>query len=87
MLIALNFSVKVKKRIKDASNFARASLVAQTVKNPLSIVGDLSSIAGLGRPPGGGHGKPLQYSRLENPHGQRSLEGHSPWGHKRVRYN
>ena len=21
------------------------------------------------------------------PHGQRSLEGYSPWGHKRVRYN
>ena len=34
MLIALNFSVKVKKRIKDASNFARASLVAQIAKNP-----------------------------------------------------
>ena len=24
--------------------------------------------------PGGGHGNPLQYSCLENPHGQRSLE-------------
>ena len=34
---------------------------------------DLSSIPGLGRFPGGGHGKPLQYSYLENPHGQRSL--------------
>ena len=28
----------------------------------------------LGRSPGGGHGNPLQYSYLENPHGQRSLE-------------
>ena len=28
---------------------------------------------------GGGHGKPLQYSCLENPHGQRSLVGYSPW--------
>ena len=26
--------------------------------------------------PGEGHGNPLQYSCLENPHGQRSLEGH-----------
>ena len=43
-------------------------------------VGDLGSIPGLGRAPGGGHGKPLQYSCLENPHGQRSLAGHSPWG-------
>ena len=37
--------------------------------------GDLGSIPGLGRPPGGGHGNPLQYSCLENPHGQRSLAG------------
>ena len=29
--------------------------------------GDLSSIPGLGRAPGGGHGNPLQYSCLENP--------------------
>ena len=26
---------------------------------------------------------PLQYSFLENPHGQRSLEGYSPWDHKK----
>ena len=44
--------------------------------------GDLASIPGLGRSPRGGHGNPLQYSCLENPHGQRSLEGYSPWGHK-----
>ena len=29
--------------------------------------GDESSIPGLGRSPGGGHGHPLQYSCLENP--------------------
>ena len=34
-------------------------------------VGDLGSITGLGRFPGGGHGNPLQYSCLENPHGWR----------------
>ena len=44
--------------------------------------GDLGSIPGLGRPPGRGHGNPLQYSCLENPHGQRSLVGYSPWGHE-----
>jgi len=33
-------------------------------------VGDLGSIPGLGSFPGGGHGNPLQYSCLENPHGQ-----------------
>ena len=46
--------------------------------------GDLGSIPGLGRLPGGGHGNPLQYSCLENPHGQRSLAGYSPWGHKEL---
>ena len=45
-------------------------------------VGDLGSIPGLGRSPGGGHGNPLQYSCLENPHGQRSLVGYSPRGYK-----
>ena len=45
-------------------------------------VGHLGSISGLGRFPGGGHGNPLHYSCLENPHGQRSLAGYSPWGHK-----
>ena len=52
------------------------------VKHPLADVGDLGSIPGLGRSPGGGHGNPLQYSCLENPHGQRSLLNYSPWvGH------
>ena len=37
---------------------------------------------GLGRSPGGRHGNPLQYSCLENPHGQRSLAGYSPWGRR-----
>ena len=45
-------------------------------------MGDLGSIPGLGRSPGGGHGNALQYSCLENPHGQRSLAGYSQWGHK-----
>ena len=31
---------------------------------------DLGSITGLGRSPGGGQGNALQYSFLENPHGQ-----------------
>ena len=31
-----------------------------------------------------GNGNPLQYSCLENPHGQRSLTGYSPWGHKEL---
>ena len=46
--------------------------------------GDLDSTPGLGRSPGGGHGNALQYSCLENPHGQRSLVGYSPWGRKEL---
>ena len=42
-----------------------------------SNVGDLGLIPGLGRSPGRGHGHPLQYSCLENLHGQRSLVGYS----------
>ena len=51
-------------------------------KESTSNARDLGSIPGLGRSPGGGHGNPLQYSCLENPHGQRSLVGYSPWGCK-----
>ena len=43
--------------------------------------GDLGLVPGLGRSPGGGHGNPLHYC-LENPPGQRSLVGCSPWDHK-----
>ena len=55
--------------------------MAQEVKNP-SNEGDLGLIPGLGRSSGGRYGNPLQYTCLENPHGQRSLVGYSPWGHK-----
>ena len=47
-------------------------------------MGDLGLIPGLGRFPGGGHGNSLQYSCLENPHGQRSLVGYSQWGCKEL---
>ena len=46
--------------------------------------GDLGLIPGLGISPGGRHGNPLQYSCLENPHGQRSVEGYSPLGYKEL---
>ena len=44
--------------------------------------GDPGLIPGLGRSPGGGHGNPLQYSCLEDLHGQMCLAGYSPWGCK-----
>ena len=46
-------------------------------------VGDLGSIPGLRRSHGRGHGNPLQYSCLKNPHRQRPA-GYNPWD-RRVR--
>ena len=57
-----------------------ASLVAQMVKNPPAM--HRTSVPSPPRSPGGGPGNPPQYSCLENPHGQMSLVGYSPWGHK-----
>ena len=51
-------------------------------KESTCTAGDLGVIPGLGRAPGGGHGSPLQYSCLENPHGQRSLVDYIPRGFK-----
>ena len=55
------------------------------VKNPPANAGDiidLGLIPGLEDPLEEGMATPLQYSCLENPHGQRSLTGYSPWSHK-----
>ena len=40
-----------------------------------------ASVPGLGRFPGEGHGN---HSSILASHGQRSLVGHSPWGHKKL---
>ena len=58
-----------------------ASQAVLVVKNLLADAGEarnLGSIPGSGRSRGERTGSPLQYSRLENPHGQRSLAGYSP---------
>ena len=52
------------------------------VNGSASNTGDLGLIPGSGRSSVEGNGNPLQYSCLENPHGKKSLEGYSPWGHK-----
>ena len=51
-------------------------------KESACSIRDLGSTLESGRSPGEGHGNPLQDSCLENPHGQRSLVGYSPWGRK-----
>ena len=46
-------------------------------KESAYTTGNLATVPGLGRPPGGGHSNPLQYSCRENPHGQSSLAVYS----------
>ena len=43
---------------------------------------DEESACNAERSPGEGSGNPPQHSCLENPHGERSLAGHSPWDNK-----
>ena len=45
---------------------------------------DQGLIPGSGRSPAKGNGYPLQYSCLENLHGQRTLVGYSPQCHKEL---
>ena len=72
--------------------YSWASVVAQMVKNPPAMwetwfnpwVGKIPWRRTWQPTPVffPGHGNPLQYTSLENPHGQRSLAGCSPWGCK-----
>ena len=67
--------------VPNGSVYLQTSQVMLVVKNPPANAGDIRDtgcIPGSGRPPGGEHGNPLQYSCLENAHGKRSLEGYSP---------
>ena len=84
-LLSTLFWYVLKLELRMVDLFLGLSQVALVVKNPPANAGDirdLGSISGSGRSPGGEHGNPLQYSCLENPRGQRSLEGYSPGGHK-----
>ena len=46
--------------------------------------GDAGLIPGWVRSPRGGNGKPTPVFLLGESHGQKSLVGHSPWGHKEM---
>ena len=46
---------------------SKVALVVKNLSTNARDLGDAGSIPGWGRSPGGGHGHPLQYSRLENP--------------------
>ena len=54
------------------------------VRYPLANAGDIRDVGlipRLGRFLGRGHGNPLQYSCIQNPHGWGNLAGYSPLGH------
>ena len=75
----LTFKVTIDRHILiDILGFPGSSAGKESACN----AGDLGSIPGLGRFHGEGHGNLLQYSCLENSHGQRSLAGYCPWGYK-----
>ena len=61
-----------------------ASLVSQTEKNPPAMQETWVQFLGWEDSLEGGHGNPLQYSCLENLHGQRTLVGYSPQCHKEL---
>ena len=58
-----------KKRKKNLESYKLISGVPQWLSRKESAcnAGDLGSIPGSGRSPGGGHGNPRQYSCLKNP--------------------
>ena len=72
--------------VRDACKLSGADCMAfrggSEGKESACEAGDLGFIPGSGRSPGEGNDHPLQHSSLENPHGQRSLAGDSPWGRK-----
>ena len=58
--------------------------MTQMVKNQsaMQVTWVRGLTSGSRRSPGEGNGNPLQYSSLENSHGQKSLADYSPRGHK-----
>ena len=61
----------------DWSNLTAGAAVVKNLPTNAGDMRDTDLVLGLGRSPGGGHGNPFQYSCLENPGGQSSLEGYT----------
>ena len=72
MMFWLLLLQKMKLHLKHMMGFPGGSESKESACN----AGDMDLVPELGRSPGGRHGSPLQYSCLENPHGQRSLAVH-----------
>ena len=66
---AVNMITKIWTQLRDwkTATTYLGFLGGSVVKDLPANAGDLGSILGLGRSPGGGHGNPLQYSCLWNP--------------------
>ena len=78
----LGIVVDLPKSFKDSKEFHGGFSGGSDSKEYTCNAGDLGLIPGLGISPGGGHSNSIQHSCLENPHGQRSLAGYSPWRRK-----
>ena len=61
---------------------SQVALVGKNQPASAGDVGDAGSVPGSGRSPGEGNGNRLWSACLENPHGQGSLAGYSPWSLK-----
>ena len=57
---------------------SQRALVVKNLPTNAENIRDVGSLPESGRSVGRGHGNPVQYSCLENPHGQRSLAGYTP---------
>ena len=58
--------IRYEPELIELAGFAGGAIGKETPANS-GDVKDLGLTPGLGRSPGGGHGNPFQYSRLENP--------------------
>ena len=67
-----------------ANTFIKGFPGVSVVKNLPAKSGDAGLIAGLGGSPGEGSGYPLLIFLPGESHGQRSLAGYSPWGHREL---
>ena len=86
-LIDNNEILSVKKNINVVYSHLQCFQEAPVVKNPPASTGDIrdaGSIPGFRRPPGGGHRQPTPVFLPRESHGQQSLVGYSPWGHKEL---
>ena len=73
------------KRLSSSSSSKYTSrLLGSDGKESVCNAGDLGSIPGLGRSPGEGRRLPTPSFLHGQFHGQRSLVGYSPWGHKEL---